>query len=485
MNRHLLSIRFLAPILSTLLIGGCAMAEQPADFFSTLRDRVAAGDAEHAPAPLPEHLLRLDYDQYRKIAPRAWQALWRDSGRPFEIGFYHPGYLFPHPVEIYTLSLAGEQRVPFDAGHFDYFLEGGAERWAAGLKDYAGFYALHPFDGGPTRESLSFLGASYFRALGSNHIYGSSCRALAIDTALSRREEFPRFVRHWIAEPGKGDPSLTAFSEMTSDSASGAWQFVYTPGETSTMQVRGRILVRRDVEKLGMAPITSMFWSGPADPLPSDPRPRVHDAQGLLIHGRGGEWLWRPLVRPDKARTSQFAGDGVTGFGLIQRDHEFHEYMDTEALYDRRPSVWIDQLQGFGRGYIELYEIQSGFEGEDNINAYWVADGGAKAGTTLDISYRITWMTGDPAEHTGTRAKRVERHEDELRLAWLHPGTVIDGLEMSGIVTRDGGETQHHAVHREGDHLVYTIPALKPGETIRTHLKVGNDYSETVVYGGE
>ena len=43
-----------------------------------------------------------------------------------------------------------------------------------------------------------FVGASYFRAIGRQHVYGLSARGLAIDTAESSGEEFPWFKEFWL-----------------------------------------------------------------------------------------------------------------------------------------------------------------------------------------------------------------------------------------------------------------------------------------------
>ena len=39
------------------------------------------------------------------------------------------------------------------------------------------------------------MGASYFRSSGPYNQYGLSARGIAIDTAMSKHEEFPRFTR--------------------------------------------------------------------------------------------------------------------------------------------------------------------------------------------------------------------------------------------------------------------------------------------------
>ena len=47
----------------------------------------------------------------------------------------------------------------------------------------------------------TFLGASYFRAVGELGQVGMSARGLALNVASSTPEEFPDFVAHWISRP--------------------------------------------------------------------------------------------------------------------------------------------------------------------------------------------------------------------------------------------------------------------------------------------
>ncbi|MFX9061683.1 glucan biosynthesis protein, partial [Acinetobacter baumannii] len=82
---------------------------------------------------------------------------------------------------------------------------------------------------------------------------------------------------------------------------SGAYQFVLHPGTETGLDVRARIFMRNNVSKLGIAPLTSMYFSGENQHTVNDDyRPEVHDSDGLLIASGTGEWLWRPLVNPKR-----------------------------------------------------------------------------------------------------------------------------------------------------------------------------------------
>ncbi len=352
------------------------------------------------PVPrIPEKIQNLDYDQYRKIPFLAQNALWRNTGLPFEFSFYHPGYLFDEPLDIYVLEPEKTYRLPFDPNRFDYYLEGGREVWGQGIDHYAGFLSYFPFDGGPWRECVSYLGASYYRAIGSQHVYGSSVRGLAVDIAAPNGEVFPRFTNFWIRKPEMGDKTLQAWALLDSPPVAGAYQFLITPGSNTTVEVKAEIFARTNCGKVALAPITSMFWHRPGvGENTKDFRPRVHDSEGLLVHQKDGGWLWRPVDNPKGHRTTSFADTAVTGYGMIQRHRNEADYGDKEALYHKRPSVWITPLSGFDKGSLELYEIHAEHEGVDNLGAYWVL-GAMSPGDRHTASWLMDFRDADPPEH--------------------------------------------------------------------------------------
>lgn len=58
------------------------------------------------------------------------------------------------------------------------------------------------------RDVVSFLGASYFRAVDDTYQYGLSARGLAIDTYTDSKEEFPDFTAFWFDTVKPGQPPL-------------------------------------------------------------------------------------------------------------------------------------------------------------------------------------------------------------------------------------------------------------------------------------
>ena len=62
----------------------------------------------------------------------------------------------------------------------------------------------------------------------------------------------------------------------------------------------------------------------------------------------------------------------------MQRDRDFDHYQDLEARYDLRPSAWVEPQGAWGPGRVELVEIPTDDEVNDNVAAYWVPDAAAR-----------------------------------------------------------------------------------------------------------
>jgi glucans biosynthesis protein len=346
-------------------------------------------------AGLPKELQGLDYDKYRDIRFKPDKFLWRSANLPFELAFFHQGLFYDQPIRVHEITAEGQREIKFDPDNFDY----GANKFdpnklrGLGL-GFAGFRVHFPVNTPKYRdEVIAFLGASYFRALGKGQSYGASARALAIDTAAPSGEEFPRFVEFWIERPAPAAKELVIYALLDSRRAAGAYRFTLRPGVDTVVDVKARLYLRENVGKLGLAPLTSMFFFGENQRPPyEDYRPEVHDSDGLSIQSSTGEWLWRPLVNPRRLLVTSFALNNPLGFGLMQRDREFMRYEDTEVRHEMRPSVWIAPKGNWGAGRVELVQIPAPDETNDNIVAYWVPDGVLAAKDPYDIEYRMLWQ---------------------------------------------------------------------------------------------
>jgi periplasmic glucans biosynthesis protein len=356
-------------------------------------EKLAAAAYQKPSVALPKAIKALTYDQYRDIRFRPERALWRNVKLPFEIMFFHRGWFYQDPVTVNEVSPEGVREISFDPDAFDYG-KNKFERDELRGAGFAGFRIHFPLNSAAYRdEVLVFLGASYFRALGRGQRYGLSARALAVDTAESSGEEFPRFVEFWIERPSPAAKELTIYAMLDSPRATGAYRFILRPGVSTAIDVDARLFARKGGGKFGLAPLTSMFFFGANQRANrEDYRPQVHDSDGLSIHAGTDEWIWRPLTNPKRLLVTSYALTDPAGFGLMQRERWFGHYEDLEARYDLRPSAWIEPKGSWGSGKIELVQIPVPDETNDNIVAYWVPDRPPSPKQPLAFGYRVLWQ---------------------------------------------------------------------------------------------
>lgn len=348
---------------------------------------------------LSEFFRNLGYDQYQDIRFNAEEAIWRDEGLPFVVQLFHRGFLFLQRVDVNTIEQGKVKPIAYSSRLFTYGLLKDYPEFPKNLPDNLGFAGLKLFypllEDKIYNEVTVFLGASYFRAVGRHQSYGLSARGLAIDTGLSKGEEFPFFREFWIEKPDKDATSLVVYALLDSPSVTGAYRFIIKPGAETVIDVKMNIFFRKSVEKLGIAPLTSMFLHGEnTEYWVDDFRPEVHDSDGLSVAAGSGEWLWRPLANPLTLRMHTFADVNPKQFGLLQRDRLFENYQDLGALYHQRPSVWLETLDKWGSGKIELVEIPTHGEFNDNIVAFWVPEKPVEEGEERQFAYRLHFSLG-------------------------------------------------------------------------------------------
>ena len=348
---------------------------------------------------LPPAISDLTWDAYMQIAFDPDHALWKKDPTLFRAELFHLGLYFKTPVAMYELQDGKARRIPYSPDLFTYGSSGVKGRDLPTDLGFAGFRLRYHTDW--NRDLAAFLGASYFRAVGGEMQYGLSARGLAVDTALSRPEEFPIFTSFWLEKPKPGSDVNTVYALLESPSVTGAYRFDIRPGDTLTMKVDAALYPRGPIERLGIAPLTSMFLTGENDRrLAYDWRPEIHDSDGLAIHNGNGEWLWRPLVNPPHLRFNSFMDRNPRGFGLLQRDQDFDHYQDDGVFYDKRPSVWVVPSGDWGEGAVQLAEIPTLDETFDNIVAFWNPAAPVQAGQELLYSYTLYWGTKPPVQRT-------------------------------------------------------------------------------------
>jgi glucans biosynthesis protein len=351
----------------------------------------------------------LDYNKYRQIEFRHDRALWAAAGLPFRVEFFHPGYIYHEPVHVNEFTPTHTQPIRFVQDFFNYHKLNIAKQIPVDT-GYAGFRVLNQLNMPDRWDELgAFLGASYFRLLGKNLRYGESARGLALDSGEGDRpEEFPIFTDWWLGKPSSDDNELRLYAILDSVSCVGAYEFFIRPGDTTTASIKAILYFREPakvaaVDKnrkpsktIGLAPLTSMFWFGKdTERKFDDYRTEVHDSDGLLVHMGNGEIFWRPLDNPPATRHQVFSAPNIRGFGLLQRERNFAAYQDMFNLYHQVPSVWVEPDGNWGEGDLHLVELSTGYEGLDNIVAFWDPKNKPAPLKEFRFGYTLHWEGGE------------------------------------------------------------------------------------------
>jgi glucans biosynthesis protein len=376
-----------------------------ADLAGRARD-LAARPYEAPYRPAPEMVQQIDYEAHGKIRFDPDKALYGPEGPGVESAypatFFHLGQFFGKAIRMHALDGGSAREILYSP---DYF-EMPADSVARKLPEDSGFAGFRlqestQREDWETHDWIAFLGASYFRAIGALEQYGLSARGLAVDVAATTPEEFPDFIEFYITPAADAGSPVEVYALLDGPSVTGAYRFAIRRDDSYrnggvTMDVEKELFLRQDIERLGLAPLTSMYWySEGSRPFRMDWRPEIHDSDGLALWTGGGERVWRPLNNPERVITSAFLDDNPRGFGLLQRDRDFDHFLDG-VNYERRPSLWVEPLEPWGAGAVQLVEFPTDDEIHDNIVAFWVPRDPARAGSHYRLRYRLHWLADEP-----------------------------------------------------------------------------------------
>lgn len=347
------------------------------------------------PSDLPEPFNGLNYEQYVGIRARPNAIVWSGEGRGFSIEPLHRGFAFSGGVGLYVVEDGTVRRVSYDRNKFDF----GRLQLPQNIGDlgFSGFriFASNGPDAG--REVALFQGATFFRAVANGQNFGVTSRALAIRPADARGEEFPIFRAFWIERPRAGHGALVIHALIDSESVTGTVRFTLRPGDVTIMDVESSLFPRVALDHVGLGSMTTTFLFGPQSRrLEGDIRPAVYESTGLQTANGRGEWVWRPLTNPDTLQISVFDDERPRGFGLLQRDRDFTTFHDDDQRFERRPSLWAEPLGDWGQGSVQLIEIPSDSEVNDNVIAYWRPRVALMPGTEFSYALRQFWCWTPP-----------------------------------------------------------------------------------------
>lgn len=485
------------------LIGAAAAQEaQPFDF-ETVIERARALASEPFSRPkleMREPFADLKYDQFRAIRFRDDERLFTD-GQGFQMDMMPPGFYFQDKVDLNVVSAGLSRPLVFSTDFFnfhpDYFPypEGRAPQGTAEDMGFSGIRFRHPINRpGVWDEVAVFQGASYFRAVARDTLYGLSARGLAIGTAGPEPEEFPLFREFWVHEPEPGGRVLRVDALLDSESIAGAYDFTIEPGEETVMDVRAVLFPRTRIDNAGIAPLTSMYFFGPESRAGIDDfRDAVHDSCGLRIVNGQGERIWRPLRNPEAVEVSAFQDENPRAFGLIQRFRDFEHFQDAEAHYEQRPSAWVEPTGDWGKGAVMLFELPTADEFTDNIVAFWRPQAPLTRGGQNEFAYRLTWgqLPGDIlplARVIATRSGLSILEETERVFVIDFDLGMINLATLAPVLAASAGEVKGLSIAPlPGGNVARVGFTFVPGEVLGAEFRLvleseGNRASEAWLY---
>jgi glucans biosynthesis protein len=481
-----------------------ASGQQPADGVPFSEQWLLAQAQNLARAPyeqprleLPSELADLNNQQYQDIRFRPDNTPWYTEPIPFKPQFFHTGFQYRVPVEMHLVDGGLARPYRYAASQFEF----GPSVKPPPADSQAGFSGMRIH--GPINrpdawdDFLIFQGASYFRAIATAQAYGIAARGLSVNTAQPAGEEFPVFRAFWIQKPAQGDRAVTIFALLDGPSITGVYRFRAEPGRSTIIEVECTLFPRRALTHVGIAPLTSMYFFGSADATrPDDYRPAVHSSTGLLIWNGLGEWLWRPLINPERIQYSAFADKAPKGFGLIQRNRAFADFQDIDARYGDRPSVWVEPIGDWGEGTVDLIELPTRSEIYDNIVMFWRPKNPLAEIASHNFRYRLHWSWEPPVRSTlayaaQTRVGALGRPEVRFFVVDFVSGSSCNGCNLppfTADVRAGAGEIRNVLTRplpgNVGQRVTFEYrPGRTDGTDLRCELKQGSQtISETWVY---
>ncbi|QGM98281.1 glucan biosynthesis protein [Methylocystis parvus] len=352
----------------------------------------------YAPPPtdLVQPFASLTYEQFVGIKTKPGSALWAGENRGFSIEPLHRGNIFTAAVDLFVIENGVAARIAYDQSRFDY----GSLKVPEKLPDigYSGFRVLHAQPGGSEAELSIFQGASFYRAVAAGQNLGVTARGLSIRTADPRGEEFPAFRSFWIEKPLAGANALTIHALLDSPSVAGVYHFTVRPGEATIIDAELTLFPRTNVDHYGLAGFAGASLFTPLDRRRADDlRVAATAFNGLQMLTGANEWLWRPVSNREELQFSSFMDVSPKGFGALMRNRDVADYQDDDQHWERRPSLWVEPLGEWGEGAIQLVEIPSESENNENIVAYWRPKTPLVGGAMASFAYRQFWCWAPPS----------------------------------------------------------------------------------------
>lgn len=346
---------------------------------------------------LPSELKNLPLNAYNQIQPSSDGLIWGKEERVIGIRPLHRGSIFSQRVDIFLIEDGLVNNLNYSRSYFNF------NRLNMPVLNqdigFSGFQILFSENGTHPSPFAEFQGATFFKGKANNQVFGSSSKLLMVRPANQRDEEFPFFRAFWIERPISGEPSITCHALVDSPSCVALARFTMRPGIIALSDIELSIFPRETMDSIGIGGFGSTYLYGETRrSVKDDLRPAVHKADSLRIHNGKGEWILRSLNNPNSLQISSFIDNNLQGFGFIQHSRDFEDFMDEKNSYEHQPTSWIEPLESWGEGSVQLIEIPNDSEMNENVIAFWEPKQTLEPGNEYLFSYRLYWSWDTPKQ---------------------------------------------------------------------------------------
>ncbi|ARN81421.1 glucan biosynthesis protein [Methylocystis bryophila] len=349
-------------------------------------------------AELPDYFARLTREQFEatELLPEA--RVWASERKNFTIEPLLRGWVYGAPVKIFLVDGGKAELLRPASQQYSFGSQKPPDRLPESA--FAGFRVWPSFAAGQTAPGaacLQFLGANFYRAKAAGQRkWGVTARGLSIRTA-DPGEEYPVFREFYVETPPAGEDTLVIHALLDSASVVGVYTFTLRTNEATILDVELTLLPRVELDHIGLASLAGASFFTPLDQRRLDDiRPAASEMNGLQIHTGGNEWLWRPLSNRNSLQFSSFIDANPKGFGFLTRNRDIAAYQDDDEHWEQRPSIWIEPHHDWGEGSVQLVEIPSESELNQNIVAYWRPKDRLAANSEKKFAYRQFWCWSPP-----------------------------------------------------------------------------------------
>ncbi|XOD70432.1 MAG: glucan biosynthesis protein [Sodalis sp. (in: enterobacteria)] len=363
---------------------------------------LAVKNHEVPKSKLSSQLHEIKFAEYQQIQFNQDKTLWKNLSTSFKIFFYHPKIYFYQAIKINEVTATAVNEVKYSSNMF-YFVFLNHDIDTIKNLGFAGFKILYHVNKiNKNDEIVSMLDASYFRAIGKNPDCEFSTYELAIDNTPASGKEFPSLREFWIESPRANDKQLVLYALLDYfPCTTGFYRFVIYLGHDINIDIPSHIYLRDNVKKLDLALLTSIFLFRPNQPaMTINFRPTLHNSNGFSIQVSNVKWIWRPLNNPRHLSISIFQIENPKIFNRLQHERDFFQYQELDNRYDLHPNGFVNPRWDWVEEYVELVEIPTNDETNDNIIAFWTPEKSLNPSYHPKLAYWLHFSCDKNAIHS-------------------------------------------------------------------------------------